>query len=155
MATRREDARITASIFEGLYLRGLTATPDLKAKLHAAGFDPDRIEPSYAPEVMDRCLAATAEHLYPGMPRDEADRRLGNSFVAGFRQTLVGSVIMAGFPVLGGDRLVARVAKSYSVGQNFGRTTLVPIEPQHYRFEYRNQLPDLSANHAFTGGVFE
>jgi uncharacterized protein (TIGR02265 family) len=154
-ATTREEARVTASVFEGMYLKGLHADAALTAKLREAGFDPNRMEPAYPPEVMDRCLEAAADHLYPGQPRAEAYRRLGERFVAGFRETLVGSVIMAVFPVLGADRLLGRVAKSYGVGQNYGSASLVPLDRQHYRFEYRNGFHGVSANFEFTRGVFE
>jgi uncharacterized protein (TIGR02265 family) len=154
-ATRYEDARIDASVFEAVYDRGLVPDAALRQKLAAAGYDPQRRSAAYPPEVMDCCLDVAALHLYPDLPSPEALRAIGHCFAQGTMKTLAGAAIAAVFPLIGPDQVLARIARSWHVGQNFGRATLFPIDRGSYRFEYRNGIAGINSNVSFAVGVFE
>ncbi len=152
---RPQEARLTANFFEALFIKGLRVDGVLKDKLRDVGLDLANLQPSYPREMFDRCLETTVEHLYPTVPRPAAYRQLGGRFVEGFRHTLLGSVVMAVFPMLGPDRVLRRLAQSHGLAGDVGGTTLVPLEPNRYRFEYRGPTASGRPQHEFVAGIFE
>src|ERR1700722_17509404 len=148
-ATRPEDARIDGSVFEALFAKGLTPDPSLQQKLASSGYDARHPAAAYPPEVMDRCLNVSATHLFPGAPTPEAHRAIGHRFTQGNLKTLIGRAIAGVFPLIGPDQVLARIAKSWRVGQNFGHVRLLPIDRGQYEFEYRNGLMGINTNVGF------
>src|ERR1700722_9707851 len=154
-ASRLEDARIDGSVFEALYDRGLPPDPQLRQRLASSGYDALHPAAAYPPEVMDRCLNVAAAHLFPDLPIQEAHRAIGHRFAQGTVKTIIGKAIAGVFPLLGPDQVLARIARSWRVGQNFGHVHLVPIDRGQYDFEYRNGLAGINTNVGFAVGVFE
>jgi uncharacterized protein (TIGR02265 family) len=105
---------------------------------------------------MRRCVLAAAAHLYPGMPAEESHRLLGRRFSEGFRKTLVGSVVVASLPLLGADRVMARLPRMWTVGQNFGTAEAVQRGPGDWLFQYNHsEHPDLPILPWFNAGAIE
>lgn len=149
------EPRVEASVFEALFLKGQPIDASLKLKLRGAGVDLDHLQPSYTPPVVAQAFDVAVEHLSPGMAREPAWRVLGTRFIIGFRSTLVGSVVLAVFPLLGPERLLKRATQSHGVTGDFGRTTLVPLGKNHFRFEYRGPPLAIGPHHEFAAGIFD
>lgn len=105
-------APIPASTFEGLYVRALKPSGELLRELTAAGFNPGRMEPTYPPELWERCIEIARRHTFPGLAREEADERLGRRFNQGFFETLLGSLIKVSIPIVGFNGVVSRLPRT-------------------------------------------
>ncbi len=103
---------IPAATFEGLFVRGLSVDAALRERLRRAGFDAASLQLTYPVSVWEACLATTREHLFAAMEPADADFVLGQKFNHGFLDTLVGSIIKVGLPLLGLKRVVARLPRT-------------------------------------------
>jgi uncharacterized protein (TIGR02265 family) len=99
-------------------------SPTLLAELRATGLDFDRLQPAYPLEVWEKVARQVAAAIFPGVPETEAWRLLGQGFVEGYRQTLLGASVMAMAKVLGVRRFVARMGRNFRTGSNFAQMTV-------------------------------
>jgi uncharacterized protein (TIGR02265 family) len=99
-------------------------SPALLAELRATGLDFDRLQPAYPLEVWEKVARQVAAAIFPGVPETEAWRLLGQGFVEGYRQTLLGASVMAMAKVLGVRRFVARMGRNFRTGSNFAQMTV-------------------------------
>jgi uncharacterized protein (TIGR02265 family) len=99
-------------------------SPTLLAELRATGLDFDRLQPAYPLEVWEKVARQVAAAIVPGGPETEAWRLLGQGFVEGYRQTLLGASVMAMAKVLGVRRFVARMGRNFRTGSNFAQMTV-------------------------------
>jgi uncharacterized protein (TIGR02265 family) len=88
------------------------------------GLDFDRLQPAYPLEVWEKVARQVAAAIFPGVPETEAWRLLGQGFVEGYRQTLLGASVMAMAKVLGVRRFVARMGRNFRTGSNFAQMTV-------------------------------
>lgn len=95
--------------FEGLFCVALDVSGELEAELKRHGYDRRKPKPSYDGAVLLACLTAARKHLHPTKSEDEGFRALGQSFVHGFRKTVLGGVLMAALPFLGPARFLPRL----------------------------------------------
>ncbi len=118
---------------EGLFMRGLgpRVTPALKARLRTAGVNLDAtLLPAYPFDVWMKSLEATAEELYAELPTDQAMFHVGERFIEGYRDTLLGRAVLGMVRVLGPHRALARARQSFRSGNNYTEATLTPIGPE-------------------------
>jgi uncharacterized protein (TIGR02265 family) len=120
---------VDASIFEGLFGKGVVVTPALQARLVAVGYDPKRPEPRYPQTVFSSSIDAAAEVLYPDMPRAEAHRELGRRLTEGFSRTLLGSVMLAVLPRLSPATVVGRMPRWFAAVSSQSSTTVHETGP--------------------------
>ncbi len=126
------DKLIFDHTIEGLFLKGLTGqvTPRLKEKLRQAGLDLDRpLLPAYPFEVWRKCIGLTADELFPGLPEQEAWRRLGERLVEGYRETVMGSAMFTLLKVLGPRRTLQRAQKNFRSGNNYTEVRFTDVSP--------------------------
>lgn len=115
-----------ANTFEGLLLRGYGArlTTELKAGLRADGIDVDRpLLPGYPLEVWLRVVRRVGERLEGGTDFD-AIRRVGERFMAGYFETMVGKAVKPLLSLLGPRRTLRRMTANLRGGTSFAETTV-------------------------------
>lgn len=123
------------SAIEGLFVRGLAGkvTPQLKQKLRAEGLDLDqKLKAQYPREVWIRVMDVTARELYPGVPAEEAYRRMGDIAVAGIGNTLIGKAIVSMARMLGPKRAMYRLNQAFGSLNNFMKLEVKELTPSHF-----------------------
>lgn len=143
------ESRVKQSVFEGLLVHALKLSPDSEfaAALRAEGFDVTRQEPEYPSAVWHRCLEVACRFCYAERPRDEALRLLGERFIDGFFQTLVGKMAGALLPLLGPAQLLKRFT-GFAMSSAPGLTvTVTQLGPRSFvvRYESPATVPDFDA----------
>ena len=106
---------ISQSAFEGLFRRVLRPQGAFLEELKRTGYDPEHERASYPLEVWDAALKIAARHVHPGMPQDEALRRLGEAFLSGFFETLTGKLVSSALPLMGADALLKHLPRPWAV----------------------------------------
>jgi uncharacterized protein (TIGR02265 family) len=124
---------IDASLFEGLFQKGLTVDSALEAKLATAGYDLRRPVPTYSQAVFQRCIDVTSTHLFPHKSMQEGHRELGRRIVDGFRTTLLGSVMLAVLPRLPPAVVVGRLPRWFKATAPGSEARIEEIGPQERR----------------------
>jgi uncharacterized protein (TIGR02265 family) len=106
-----EEPIFFASAFEALFQRTLhgRTTPELRAKLLAAGVDVDRrLKVAYPFKVWEDVVAVIAGELHPGVEEKEAWFLVGLDFWDGFNATMIGKAAIAMAKLVGMDRAFQR-----------------------------------------------
>ncbi|MFP2963074.1 DUF2378 family protein [Myxococcus sp. 1LA] len=103
--------RIPASVFEGLFVRGLQAEARLLRELETLGYDSRRPELDYPVALWQRAVALARRERYAELGDEEAYRQLGRQGTFGFAQTLVGRVAAVALPMIGPARTLERVPR--------------------------------------------
>lgn len=104
------------SMFDGLFAVAIKPTGALRDDLKTAGFDADHPKPEYPLKVWHDCLDVAAKHLHAGQPRERAWELLGERFIEGYLQTLVGKLIAVAMPFLSPQSFVQRAPRFMSTG---------------------------------------
>jgi uncharacterized protein (TIGR02265 family) len=136
------------SFFEGLFIRSLQASGTFAAALRDCGFDPQHPRALYPIEVWNESLEVAWRHCYPGMEREAAYREMGRQLCRGFLQTWMGKVVDMGLPMLGAERLLARVPSLFAMDTYRYDVKVLPIGWHQVRVCFRNDpdaKPDLVA----------
>jgi uncharacterized protein (TIGR02265 family) len=110
-----DELTISQSAFEGLFRRVLNPQGAFLEELKQVGYDPAHERASYSLQVWDAALKTAARHVHPGVPREEALRRLGEAFLGGFFETLTGKLVSAALPLMGGDTLLKQLPRAWAV----------------------------------------
>ena len=136
------------SFFEGLFIRSLQASGAFADALRNCGYDPDQPRAIYPIEVWNAALEVAWRHCYSGWDRESAYREMGRQLGRGFLQTWLGKVVDMGLPMLGPDRLMARVPSLLGLDTYRYEVKVLPLGWHHYRVSFRNDpdaKPDLIA----------
>lgn len=104
------------SLFEGLFVRALQPNAVFKEKLRGKGFDLARMQPRYPIQVWIDCVDVAIAEVYPQLSRPEAWSAIGDRFVEGYFQTLVGRMIATTLPFLSAKTFVGRSPRFISTG---------------------------------------
>jgi uncharacterized protein (TIGR02265 family) len=126
------------SFFEGLFVRSL----------HACGYDPRNPKAIYPIEVWNAALEVAWRHCYTGWAREAAYQEMGRQLGRGFLQTWMGKVVDMGLPMLGPERLMARVPSLLALDTFRYEVRVQPLGWHQYRVSIRNDpdaKPDLIA----------
>ncbi|MCI0668835.1 MAG: DUF2378 family protein [Myxococcaceae bacterium] len=102
--------------FDALLQLVRTPPQSLLESLRRAGFDAERPRESYHPEVWRAAQDILRHHLFPDLAEGAGFRALGALFVGGFSQTVVGRVLAAAMPLLGPERIMARLPSYMKAG---------------------------------------
>jgi uncharacterized protein (TIGR02265 family) len=100
---------VDQALFEGLFGRALTVDATLAAALRGHGYDVSRPLDGYPGRVFAACVEAARAHLHPSLPHEEGLRLLGQAFVKGFRETILGKVVTTALPILGPANFLPRL----------------------------------------------
>ncbi len=137
---------------EAMFHRALNGrlTPSCKARLREAGLDVDqKPRPAYPLASWMTFLRITAEELHPAEPLDQAAFKLGQAYIEGFRETMLGRAVMSLLRVLGPRRTLARATQNFRAGNNFTETRLTERGPRHFELWMNN----VGRYPAFTAGI--
>ncbi|WP_224241755.1 DUF2378 family protein [Hyalangium gracile] len=137
---------------EALFVRALGGrlTPECRARLRDAGLDVDqKIKPAYSFQSWMTFLRIAAEELYPKTPLPEATFKLGEAYVEGFRQTMLGRAVMSLLRVLGPRRTIARATQNFRAGNNYTETRITELGPSQFDV-WMNEVGDFPE---FTAGI--
>jgi uncharacterized protein (TIGR02265 family) len=141
---------IPAATFEGLFVRGLAPQGAFREALVRAGFDAAHMQVSYPAPVWEACLEMARTHACAGLARAEADFQLGQKFNQGFFDTMVGSLIKIGMPLLGLKRVIARLPRTAPTAFPGVQVELASIDERSARVRFASS--PISAD--FARGVF-
>ncbi|MCP3102898.1 DUF2378 family protein [Myxococcus sp. K15C18031901] len=140
--------RVSSSVLEGLFVRGLKADDRLLRELEALGYDVRRPEVDYPIPVWQRAVTLAREHVFATLGDEEAYRQLGRTVVEGFAQTLLGRVAAVALPMIGPARAIERIPRYLGM---MGRpdievtTTSVGERGRRLTLTDRYNRPDLMA----------
>jgi len=136
-------------------VRGPASDPALQERLLSLGFDARHLEPTYPPLVFQNCIAEAARFLWPDLPVDQSQRRLGLMTVEGFQGTVLGSITLAALKLLGPERLLRQIPKRIFSGQNYGHSEVRELEPRHWEVDYLGIPEGVPYNAEFVCGAIE
>jgi uncharacterized protein (TIGR02265 family) len=137
---------------EALFVRGLRGriAQPLQLRLQSAGLDLSKqLLPAYPFHTWIESLRITAEELYPQESLDRAQFLLGQTFIDGYDETLMGKAILRMIRILGPRRTLLRATHNFRSGNNYTETTLTEISPQ----EVRLWMNEVGPYPAFTAGI--
>jgi len=109
------DATTDQSVFEGLFERLLKPEGVFADELRAAGYDVRNPRLRYPTRVLLDTLDVASRHVYPGMPREEAHRKLGQRFADRYLGTILGRVTRTLVLALGLERFLMQMPKIASL----------------------------------------
>ncbi len=139
---RLEDRLIYSEVIEGLIQHGLGGhVPSrLRERLGDLGLDVDRLPSTFPVVTWLKCLHVIIEELFPGVPTEEAFRRLGRQHVEGYGRTLMGRATLRVMRLLGPRRMVQRLPSMLSATDNYTAGTVVERGPMAYELSLNSDL---------------
>jgi len=120
---------------EALFVRALGGrlTPECRARLFQAGLDVNqKIKPAYSFDSWMTFIRIAAEELYPGEPLPSSTFKLGEAYVEGFRETMLGRAVLSLLRVLGPRRTIARATQNFRAGNNYTETRITELGPSQF-----------------------
>ncbi|MDY7229235.1 DUF2378 family protein [Hyalangium rubrum] len=137
---------------EALFVRALgrRLTPECKSRLRQAGLDVDqKLKPAYSFTSWMTFVCIAAQELYPGLPVEEGAFKLGEAYIDGFRETMLGRAVLSLLRVLGPRRTLARATQNFRAGNNFTECRLKELGPTQFEL----WMNDVGSSPAFTAGI--
>jgi uncharacterized protein (TIGR02265 family) len=110
------EVKALQSLFEGLFVRALQPSGSFKDRLREKGFDLSRMQPKYPIQVWLDCVDVANSEVHPELSRPDAWVAIGDRFVEGYFQTLVGRMIATTLPFLSAKTFVGRSPRFISTG---------------------------------------
>lgn len=135
-----ETPYVDAALFEGMFVRAIRPDAAFAAELRAAGFDLARIEPRYHPSVWRKALEIARRRLYADRPEERGYRELGNRFIEGYFETIIGKIISIPLSLVSPDRLIQRLPKTWKTTRPDVQVD-APLQegPQRWRVRFHDQ----------------
>ncbi|MBZ4421200.1 DUF2378 family protein [Myxococcus sp. RHSTA-1-4] len=147
-----DELLIFEQTIEALFLRALSGrlTPECKARLRQAGLDVDqKLRPAYPFESWMTFLRIGAEELFPQEPIDQGTWKLGEAYIEGFRETMLGRAVLSLLRVLGPRRALMRATQNFRAGNNYTESKLRELGPQQFEL----WMNEVGAYPSFTAGI--
>ncbi len=147
-----DELLIFEQTIEALFLRALHGrlTPECKARLRQAGLDVDqKLRPAYAFDAWMTFLRITAEELYPQLPLEQGTWKLGEAYIEGFRETMLGRAVLSLLRVLGPRRTLMRATQNFRAGNNYTESKLRELGPSQFEL----WMNEVGPYPAFTEGI--
>ena len=119
---------------EGLFLRGLhnKLTPRCRGRLKEDGLDLDRkLLPAYPFDTWMGCLMIAGEEVFAASPQKEAQFRLGELMIDGYKETFLGRAVLGMIRVLGPRRTLQRATQNFRSGNNYTESKVAEKTPTH------------------------
>lgn len=137
---------------EALFLRALHGrlTPACKNRLRQAGLDVDqKLRPAYAFDSWMAFLRIASEELFPQEAVGQGTWKLGEAYIEGFRETMLGRAVLSLLRVLGPRRTLMRATQNFRAGNNYTESKLVELTPTQFEL----WMNEVGAYPAFTAGI--
>lgn len=117
-------------------------TPRLTARLKEVGLDiHGKRKPGYSLDEWRSVLRVTREELFPGLAPPAGYRKLGELFIDGFLQTVLGSAVAGLLRVIGPKRTLVRATQNFRSANNYTTTKLTEVGPNHFEL-WMNEVDD-------------
>jgi uncharacterized protein (TIGR02265 family) len=128
-------------------------TPALRAQVEAE-FGSWRGQPQYPVLVGNRLLDVMCTAL-PDRSPEEARRMLGYEYVAQYRYTVLGWLMLVVRPVLDMEWLMRGLPRQYAGATNYGTYWVAPLGERHWRFDFEDDpgYPDWILGTLLAGGA--
>lgn len=124
-------------------------TPRLQTELLALGIDLQNLRPAYPSEACSRGVRLAAAQLFPRVGEVEAVQQLGELFLDGYGETLVGRALIQLMKVIGPMRSLQRMQRNFRTGSNYIETRFTELAPTKAEI----WLNDTSGIPSFWAGV--
>lgn len=112
---------------------GPRLTPKCREALAAAGLDLGKpLLKQYTAEQYESFIRLVRQHVYGELPDEAAYRRLGERFVDGYFETLLGRALKTMVRMLGPTKTMERMPHSFESGTNYVRARLEKLGPQDF-----------------------
>jgi uncharacterized protein (TIGR02265 family) len=124
---------VFAPSVEALLLRGCAGriTPLLADQLRKIGIDIDKpLLPGYRSDVWQQAIDLVAAGLYPGEPMAVAQRKLGESTVYGWGDTLLGKAMFTVTKLYGPRRILLRFPTMSKSSNNYSSMEVTEVGAQ-------------------------
>ncbi|WP_163996102.1 DUF2378 family protein [Pyxidicoccus caerfyrddinensis] len=147
-----DELLIFEQTIEALFLRALSGrlTPECKARLRQAGLDVDqKLRPAYPFDSWMSFLRITAEELFPGEPLEQGTWKLGEAYIEGFRETMLGRAVLSLLRVLGPRRALMRATQNFRAGNNYTESKLKELGPAQFEL----WMNEVGPYPSFTAGI--
>ncbi|AEI62233.1 DUF2378 family protein [Corallococcus macrosporus] len=147
-----DELLIFEQTIEALFLRALHGrlTPECKARLRQAGLDLDqKLRPAYAFDAWMTFLRIAAEELFPQLPLEQGTWKLGEAYIEGFRETMLGRAVLSLLRVLGPRRTLMRATQNFRAGNNYTESKLRELGPCQFEL----WMNEVGPYPAFTAGI--
>lgn len=128
------DRLVFSNSIEALLIRGIghRITPSLEAELASLGINLKKLPPAIATETWQRAVEVVARALYPELTMGQAQRKLGESTVYGFEQTMFGKAVIALSKVIGPRRVLQRFPQTSRSSNNFSIMIAKELSPTEF-----------------------
>ncbi|WP_338869689.1 DUF2378 family protein [Myxococcus stipitatus] len=137
---------------EALFLRALQGrlTPACKERLRQAGLDVDqKLRPAYSFDSWMAFLRIAAEELFPRDSVAQGTWKLGEAYIEGFRETMLGRAVLSLLRVLGPRRTLMRATQNFRAGNNYTESKLTELNPTQFEL----WMNEVGAYPDFTAGI--
>jgi uncharacterized protein (TIGR02265 family) len=141
-------------VIDGLWNKGLSGrlSPELREGLKRLGLDlSKKLDPAYPAEQMRDWIRLTAQTLYPGLPADEAQHKLGCESFRGFTTGGVGAAMREMLRAVGTKRALERMQNNLRTGNNYMETRVRELGPN----ELELWLKDANGVPAYYAGMID
>lgn len=133
---------VDAAIFEGMFVRAMRPDPAFAEELKALGFDLSRIQPRYPMMVWRNALEAARKRLFAERPEERGFRALGNLFVEGYFETIIGKVLAIPLSLVAIERVLQRVPKTWRAARPDIKIDPPRMEgPHRWRITFHDSAP--------------
>lgn len=118
----------------------LDKKPELVDELTKLGYDRQHELTEYPPEVLRQVLDTLVKRAFPELAPDEAYRQMGHRSLQAYRSTLVGQVAMAALSMLGMERALKLMARSFRTVTNFSEHEVLPVGERELHYQVRHTI---------------
>ncbi|MFT3837598.1 MAG: DUF2378 family protein [Myxococcaceae bacterium] len=141
------------SMFEALLVRALKPNPALSAELGQLGVNLKSLDTLYPTAVWVKVLDAVRRHHYGAIANvEQAYRKIGKDFCAGYLDTLIGRVILAGVSFMNPRRLLERAPSYMRMGRKDMAVSWIAEGDHAGRLRYSDPF---HVNAGFPLGIFD
>jgi uncharacterized protein (TIGR02265 family) len=131
---------VDAAVFEGMFIRAVQPDPEFAAELREAGFNLAKIQPRYPAPVWVKALQIARRRLYGDQQEEAGYRSLGNRFVEGYFETIIGKILSIPLALVSPDRVIQRLPKTWKAARpDVNVDPPVKEGPQRWRVHFHDQ----------------
>ena len=140
-------------MFEALLVRALTPNEALLQELATLGVNPKSLETLYPTPTWVKVLDAVRRHHYGAVKNaEQAYRKMGKDFTAGYLDTLIGKVLLAAISFMNTKKLLERAPSYMRMGRKDMLVTFVPGGERDARLRFSDPF---AVNEGFPTGIFD
>ena len=142
MTAEEDKITVDAALFEGMFVRAMRPDPPFAAELKELGFDLGKMQPRYSMRVWRNSLNAARRRLFNERSEEKGYRALGNLFVEGYFETIIGKVLAIPFSLVPVEKVIERMPKTWHTARaDLQLDPPVKEGPQRWRVTFHDAFP--------------